>query len=290
MKIKYIFFTLATLAFLSKAQAQVKVGNNPSAIGTNSALEVEATNGKKVIVDKAIGTTTVQSLSVAATTDSIVTASQTGMLNQISMSRLAQFLKNNYALGGGNGSSSVGTCPGLDYTPSGVAANAPGNATVPGTSISVTKIGSEFSAGATAGGHKYVLYSNSAGINWFQAQALAKSLGGYLPVVTSANEWNYIKANILSLPQASNFAWLGYRKFDSPGNTTQFNWITCEQSEFNYTTWTYNTYWTPSEPNNQGGNEGCGQIYPTSAPGRTWNDIPCATTSGIDFTIIEFNQ
>ncbi len=44
MKIKYIFFTLASLAFFSTAQAQVKVGNNPTIISPSAALEVESTN------------------------------------------------------------------------------------------------------------------------------------------------------------------------------------------------------------------------------------------------------
>jgi hypothetical protein len=44
----------------SVSNAQVKVGANPAAIGTNSNLEVEAANGNKTIVDKATGQVTIQ--------------------------------------------------------------------------------------------------------------------------------------------------------------------------------------------------------------------------------------
>lgn len=46
------------------AQAQVKIGANAKTIGSNSNLEVEAANGKKMIVDKGTGAVTIN----AATT------------------------------------------------------------------------------------------------------------------------------------------------------------------------------------------------------------------------------
>jgi len=42
------------------SNAQVKVGANPTVIGTNSNLEVEAANGNKTIVNKANGQVTIQ--------------------------------------------------------------------------------------------------------------------------------------------------------------------------------------------------------------------------------------
>lgn len=83
MKINYIFFTLAALAFFSTAQAQVKIGANPSAIGTNSALEVEATNGKKVVVNKTTGQMTIQNTPVGAVADSILTKDANGNIRAI---------------------------------------------------------------------------------------------------------------------------------------------------------------------------------------------------------------
>jgi hypothetical protein len=50
-----LLLVLGNLAF-----AQVKIGANPAAIGTNSALEIEATNGNKFSIDKNNGQVTIQ--------------------------------------------------------------------------------------------------------------------------------------------------------------------------------------------------------------------------------------
>ncbi|WP_019991081.1 hypothetical protein [Rudanella lutea] len=56
----YVFSLLAGLLLLPEAsRAQVKIGNNYTTIGSNSNLEVEATNGNKVIVDKTTGAVSV---------------------------------------------------------------------------------------------------------------------------------------------------------------------------------------------------------------------------------------
>lgn len=79
MKLKHIFLTLAATALFSTAQAQVKVGANPGTIGTNSSLEVEATNGKKVIVNKADGTTTIENIPASTSaSDKILGVDATG--------------------------------------------------------------------------------------------------------------------------------------------------------------------------------------------------------------------
>jgi hypothetical protein len=63
-KLKNIAFATALFLAANFANAQVKIGANPTTIGTNSNLEVEATNANKVIItqDKGqilTGTTTV---------------------------------------------------------------------------------------------------------------------------------------------------------------------------------------------------------------------------------------
>lgn len=61
-KLIYVL-VLAWVSFIAlpnAARAQVKIGANAKTIGTNSNLEVEATNGKKTIVDKATGQVTIQ--------------------------------------------------------------------------------------------------------------------------------------------------------------------------------------------------------------------------------------
>lgn len=59
----YLTFLVST-AFI--APAQVKIGSNPTSISSTSNLEVEATNGKKVIVDQATGSLKIQNTPNAA--------------------------------------------------------------------------------------------------------------------------------------------------------------------------------------------------------------------------------
>jgi hypothetical protein len=73
--------------------AQVKIGTNPTTIGTNSNLEVEATNNRKVIVDKGTGTLKVENKPSAAATDSVVMRDAAGELHQMSLPRLRQTLE-----------------------------------------------------------------------------------------------------------------------------------------------------------------------------------------------------
>lgn len=56
-----LLFVLVTMIMIdNETWAQVKVGSNPQSIGTASNLEVEATNGRKTIVNKNTGQMTVQ--------------------------------------------------------------------------------------------------------------------------------------------------------------------------------------------------------------------------------------
>ncbi|WP_425290911.1 tail fiber domain-containing protein [Spirosoma linguale] len=63
---------------ISVAQAQVKVGSNPTTISTNANLEVEATNGTKVMVQKADGRVGIGTTSPAAALD--VSSTTSGIL------------------------------------------------------------------------------------------------------------------------------------------------------------------------------------------------------------------
>lgn len=58
--LSFFFVVLTLTAVDNKTFAQMKVGSNPNTIGTTSNLEVEATNGKKTIVDKTTGKVTIQ--------------------------------------------------------------------------------------------------------------------------------------------------------------------------------------------------------------------------------------
>ncbi|MBD2699167.1 hypothetical protein IC229_00865 [Spirosoma sp. BT702] len=55
MKLNSIFYALTLALLTSTAYAQVKIGTNPGTIGATSNLEVESSNGTKVVVDKTNG-------------------------------------------------------------------------------------------------------------------------------------------------------------------------------------------------------------------------------------------
>ncbi|GAB3915548.1 hypothetical protein [Larkinella terrae] len=86
-----VFIASLTLGARS-VQAQVKIGSNPTVPNPNANLEVEATNGQKVIVDKAIGTVQVENLPSGAITDSLVSADPSGVLRQINSDKLVSIL------------------------------------------------------------------------------------------------------------------------------------------------------------------------------------------------------
>lgn len=50
MKLKHLFFALTATVCFTTAQAQVKIGTNPSAISTNSVLDVEGTSGQHTVI------------------------------------------------------------------------------------------------------------------------------------------------------------------------------------------------------------------------------------------------
>lgn len=68
------------------SMAQVKIGSNPTIIGPNANLEVEAVNGKKVIVKKDVGTIVIENTPAGAITDSVLTVDPTGNVRAIKRS------------------------------------------------------------------------------------------------------------------------------------------------------------------------------------------------------------
>ncbi|NBA78876.1 hypothetical protein GOQ04_25210, partial [Emticicia sp. ODNR4P] len=72
--------------------AQLKVGNNPSTIGTNKNLEIEATNGKKVHVNKDDGRLYIDNSGSGSMVDSVMLRGTDGEVKQISISRLTSLL------------------------------------------------------------------------------------------------------------------------------------------------------------------------------------------------------
>lgn len=67
--------------------AQLKIGSNPTVIGANRNLEIEADNGKKVIVNKVDGTLVIENTPDAATDDKFLKIDAAG-----NVKKLAQFV------------------------------------------------------------------------------------------------------------------------------------------------------------------------------------------------------
>ena len=110
--------------------------------------------------------------------------------------------------------------------------------------------------------HRYELVDE--GMTWTQAKAYAESKGGYLAVITSAEEESFIESLIVN--GSKKQYWLGgYRTGSS------FAWITGES--FSY------SKWDRGEPNDHQGNESYLQIYRLKNPAVSgsqalrWNDI-----------------
>lgn len=82
------FFYAALMCGGNSLFAQVKVGTNPTAIGANSNLEIEALNNKKVIVHKDNGTVVIENTPAGMVTDSLLTVDPSGNVRAISPVRL----------------------------------------------------------------------------------------------------------------------------------------------------------------------------------------------------------
>ncbi len=76
------------LLIMIKSYAQLKVGSNASTITSNKNLEVEASNGKKISVNKDDGRAFIENKPSASLTDSVVMRYSDGEVRQISMARL----------------------------------------------------------------------------------------------------------------------------------------------------------------------------------------------------------
>ena len=75
-----------------------------------------------------------------------------------------------------------------------------------------------------------------------------------------------IELNFIVTGLWKNYWWIGGRKIN---NTWQ--WVTRLYPSYAVTF----TYWTENEPNNQGGNEDCMEVY-THEHSFKWSDIPCS--------------
>lgn len=119
-----------------------------------------------------------------------------------------------------------------------------------------------------------IYFLNQQSLSGADAQAFAQNLGANLVSIQSQDENDCIVSSLvnLGLNTSGDVIWIGYNDEATEGT---FVWY--DQSPVTYTNW------ASGEPNNNGGNEDCVQIYPNGG----WNDLPCGI--GNARSIIEVN-
>ncbi len=140
----------------------------------------------------------------------------------------------------------------------------------------------------------YCGYTMEGTITWEQAFYFAKYLKGYLATITSTDEWNAIRTNLLTLgANANNNIWIGYNTIQSPGNPREYNWITGERSVINWSNSSVlQVNYAPGEPDTT---TGCVHISSsTTSANRNWYNAPCNTTTAngapFNYLIVEFHN
>ena len=104
---------------------------------------------------------------------------------------------------------------------------------------------------------------------WSEARAVCQGLGGDLVVINSGEENDIVyKLVIKQKTVTRGKAWIGLKR-----NTddSKWYWVDGTPLEGHYDNW------SPGEPNNYGGNEGCGRL---NGELGDWYDVPCTLTGG----------
>jgi len=109
-------------------------------------------------------------------------------------------------------------------------------------------------------GHAYYLADFTT--SWRRAKVLAEASGGYLVVISSAAENEFVGR--IARQVEGTGVWIGYTDAEEEG---RFTWVVDEGSTY--------THWDPGEPSNRGlyGPEHYVQIYGRVRDNATWNDL-----------------
>jgi len=119
------------------------------------------------------------------------------------------------------------------------------------------------------GGHQYEVVSG-AQVDWDQAEAAAKSKGGFLATVGDAAEQSFVEQLLSDAAAPSGAYWFGLHEGNTEGD---YRHLSGTKPAF--------THWLPpNQPDNFGGNETSGTILwgnpgdPSFDRRGFWNDLP----------------
>lgn len=120
------------------------------------------------------------------------------------------------------------------------------------------------------GGHRYAITSNK--LNWDEAKQFALEQGGYLVVINSQAENDFIRDTYrIPLKGTDDILWIGLSDAEEEGI---FRWVNGEIPTF--------TNWALYEPNNDYGTQDYGHMYLDG----TWDDVEVKDC----YAIIEFDN
>lgn len=195
----------------------------------------------------------------------------------------------------------------LGYYPLGVYGNTPASFIKDGVEAKLNKcvfVPSDVTTSTRASSYcTYDLFkagtNTLTGIDWDTAFRMTKEIGGYLPVITSAREFEIVRANFFYFDEKSkaNYknAWLGFKNIALPGNAKNYGWITGELSKVDWKSGKHEYYFDDKYPKGKD----CAYVmsFPTAPQGgvnvkRLWRDTDCSNTSvdgeTFSYLIVEF--
>lgn len=201
--------------------------------------------------------------------------------------------------GNGNETYNNATALGISASTLGYAPRILSSAAEIPASLNVSGVISTKSKCVAYSGHTYCSFNLNNGVTWEQAFNIGKSYGGYLPVITTNDEWNFIKTNLLDGTGNSNHdSWIGFNYVPYKGNAGAYTWITAEKSMVSWATSSSETNFATNQP---AAYDSSGNVVPTT-PGcikiansttnsnRQWYKDNCINTANFDFLIIEFHN
>ncbi len=151
-------------------------------------------------------------------------------------------------------------------------------------------------------GHVYCVYNSGTSLSWNDAYLKGKTAGGYLPVITSNREWNFIRDKVIIDGNGvgggafTANAWLGFNRdaFLQKGALAanykyRYRWITGEIPQLDWGdsgAATENQFTNALPIGADSVSQNCGRINTSTS---NWSVVDCVSnnTTGL---ILEFNQ